>query len=576
VQYFESEFRVELVAADGETRLGIIRSVSQVNTQDTLDEIGTATFTAWAADELAPQITAGSYFKIYTRSDGYLGLYTFKSSRLQERSGIAQLQVTAWRVMIELSRQSVHFNRNYTNHDIAQVVNELVCLAAGWSTSCDAGMGFTAVDYQGESIMNAVEELRKRFRQHYRMQDGFDRRLEFGAFGDASGIRLTGGDAIPSPFQDSNPNIVIVDNLTKAEEGEEVINRIIALGSGQGTAQVTLADSIYVGDYPILTGINPDGSNYYYIEDTDSQDDYGLRERVIVFSAVRPITNTDAGKENAANELHKLAEAHLTKFKEPTVAYSLSTINLPGTLQVGDAVTLVYRGVVDGVNYLDVNEVFFVLSITRNRDADGTRRQRLTISSTSEGIVSDQKVMIDTVRSAEITKLHPQAYPYFNFIPFSHPVGYGGGVIWDATLRFTIDDNVTSIDKVWMKFYVPRIFLGISQEIGVSNQIYFTPSYSNTSLQGLSLWIDGIDVTAEYGGPWSNPAVINEEIDITEKIVGSPFGLYAEHVIYFYSETALNGNVALPGEPIINGDRSFGQINIEVRMRGTCQAILTD
>ena len=578
-QYYESAFRVELVAADGATRLGIIRSVSSLNTDNVLDEIGRATFTMWAADEMASQVTAGSYFKLYTTDDGYLGLYTFQNSRLSEKNGTATLTVNAWQVAIELSRQSVHFNRKYVSHDIAQVINELVCLAAGWSTSCDVGMGFTAVDYQGESIMNAVEELRQRFRQHYRMMAGFDRRLEFGNFGADSGVRLTGGDAVPSPFQDSYPNVVKCDMLSRSEDGEAVINRIIPLGSGQGVAQVTLEASTYAGTYAVQTGLNPDGSSYWYIQDATSIAAYGLREKPLIFSAVRPINNTDAGKENAANELHAAAEAHLLKFKAPTVAYDVSTSNCPGTLQVCDAVTLRYVGAVDGVGYLDVNELVYVLSIKRNRGADGKRSQRLTISTTSEGIIDDRKIMIETVRTAAITKLHPQQTPYVYMTIFRDYVGYSWAVSW----KFTIADEITTIQRITLNFVTSLIVSMLDQTRVVSDQVYWSPVMwtgegGNIGVRGMTLLIDGVDATAALGGPWStnNLFQIDEEVDITDYVVNSPWGLYADHYLVFDSDTSVNGAIQLAGEAALNGEVGYSMLTAFLRIFGSIQPIISD
>ena len=63
-------------------------------------------------------------------------------------------------------------------------------------------------------------------------------------------------------------------------------------------------------------GTNDDGSSFYYIEDTTSQAAYGVIERVIERSDIRPLSNSLTNIQNAANVLYRAALTYLLKYKE--------------------------------------------------------------------------------------------------------------------------------------------------------------------------------------------------------------------------------------------------------------------
>jgi hypothetical protein len=581
-QYFESPFRVELVAADGTTRLGIIRSVSSLNTTDVLDGTGSATITFPANDEIGSQVNAGSQFALFDEKDGSLGVFLFAHSNLAESQGIATMRVSLTSVQIELARHSTGW-RKYSYHDVSQVCNEIVAgIAPGWSTDCDAGMGFTAVDYSGESVAAALDELRKRFDKHFRLAAGFDRRLEFGAFGADSGVRLTGGDAVPNVWQDSFPNVVKVDTLTRKEEGAEIINRVIALSSGQGDAQGTLELSTYAGTYAVQSRANPDGSLIYFIEDAASILAYGVREQAVVFSNVRPLENSAAGKERCANELHAAAESFLTLHKSPIVAYDVTTINAPGTLQVGDYIRLVYRGVTDGTNYLDVDEFFFVNEITRNRDASGKRSQRLTISSTGQLPMTDKQLMVQALMSATAAKLHRQPYPMW-----SESSGFdfvikrmAGAPYGDKRAKFLlrVDANITKVSQVLLWFQTRPLFTLAFAYWNGANVINAFGPVENTGLYPvyIELWIDGVNVSAAVGGPWND--ALNTALQVTEEIdITTYCEAYGTHEIEFSCAGAAVFNVAFPGEVAIDNNLySHGLVYTSIKLLGVAQAEVSE
>lgn len=119
----------------------------------------------------------------------------------------------------------------------------------------------------------------------------------------------------------------------------------------------------------------------FYIYDQTSIDAYGTREALpqypwIGFSK----TSADSTiQEQASAALYHAAKERLSRYKDPLETYAISDIlDLPTTLQVGDKIRLTYRGNagVGGSVYLNVNDDFYVMKISRRWDGSGKGGKR--------------------------------------------------------------------------------------------------------------------------------------------------------------------------------------------------------
>ncbi len=85
--------------------------------------------------------------------------------------------------------------------------------------------------------------------------------------------------------------------------------------------------------------------------------------------------------------------------------------------------------------------------------------------------------------------------------------------------------------------------------------------------------MNGIDVSASYGGPWGLTNVaFDVTADITDLINGAVGGIYQDHIIEF---KALNrtGDAAVGNPPTINNLNSNGYIECNIRIQGITQGI---
>jgi len=439
-------FRIDILNSSGEKLAsGPLRAATSLSDTRKLDEAGTVEFSMPANDPRAKYIASGTQFDIYDETDGYLGRFTFKNFTTSDSNGEGILNVEAWDALRELSHYSTHFKRTYVNEAVEDVIDDLLSIVSGWTANTDTGIGNTTVSYEGESVARAVGMLRERFGQHYRLGDGTPGApvLDFGAFGDDSDVRLIyARDLVQSGFQ-NRPEIAIVETVSVLEDRDEIINRIIPLGAGQGTIQLTIEEAT-LGSYAVQTGTNDDGSSFYYIEDSDSVAAYGLREAIMSMPKIRPITNSDANIINAANALKLTAEVALIQKKDPRKSYAVSVRGLRKDVKPGQKIRLSYVGSVDGVSYIEIEEDFYVLDITRRRTVSGDRTTALTISSIAEPRVSDVDIIFNSLNDIQALKLHvPVSLSYSSVGPYVRRIDSAN----DATFTARIKGEVLALNR---------------------------------------------------------------------------------------------------------------------------------
>lgn len=153
--------------------------------------------------------------------------------------------------------------------------------------------------------------------------------------------------------------------------GKQLANRVIPIGVEWDGAPLLLNQANENTPYAIQTGVHPNGLNYYYIEDQNSIDEFGLVELQYVRSDVKNPSDDAVTRLAAANVLYAVAAAELMKRKSEVISFGASIANgydidaLPG-----DRVRVQFRGVVQlysgAFTYRDVDQDFLIV---KRRDA---------------------------------------------------------------------------------------------------------------------------------------------------------------------------------------------------------------
>jgi len=374
VAYDSGFLRIDIEDASG-NRQGygpLVTMLSLTRTRE-LDRIGGISFPVPATDPRTQHLQVGYHYKAYHKVLGYLGEFVHQKATVQPGEHPTMV-VQADDLLRELTAANCLFNREYSNNYLGTIVSDLLTLASGWGDGDIDNVGYTSLDFQGESVLNAIVLLAQAGGAHFRMGDS-DRTLDFGTFGEDSGLRCMSVSVLGPELED-NDDLAIISSIEIAEEGGGIVNRLIPLGAGNGKSQLTLEHATVTDpSYPVQTGTNPDGSSYYYIEDTDSQTTYGLVVAPWARSDIRPLTNSDVDLANAANALYQVSLAALLRMKQPVTVYRLEIQKLRVDLRPGQTVQAIHQGTVmyDGTPYkwVDLDADMIVLAIRDQFSADG-------------------------------------------------------------------------------------------------------------------------------------------------------------------------------------------------------------
>jgi len=175
--------------------------------------------------------------------------------------------------------------------------------------------------------------------------------------------------------------------------------------------------------YEVLSGTGPDGNPFYYIEDTDSQAIYGVRERWVQFKDILPLGLTSVDFSAAAQTLYGMAVTYLTRHLSEQLAYEVEVMALkhvnPATgepyFKVGDTFRLQFDGWTqnsDGTktNYLTVDTDLYILDFTRTFNADGSDTWKLTLATFLRALPTDGEAFRQLAQAVGIEQVAPLAY----------------------------------------------------------------------------------------------------------------------------------------------------------------------
>ena len=180
-----------------------------------------------------------------------------------------------------------------------------------------------------------------------------------------------------------------------------------------------------------------------------------FRSRVVAWNEIRPITNSAADLQNAANALYDIASAYLTRNKTENDAYTLSAVEVPGSLRVGDLIRVVYNGVGEmengSIGWLNVASNFFVTQITRDFDDNGNANCSLDISANGDAVIGNTEILYDILADVQTLKLRTQpTQTYYTKASPTMPVDSAGTS--SATFQFNIGTEVLAVNQMLIEF----------------------------------------------------------------------------------------------------------------------------
>lgn len=501
------------------------------------------------------------------------------------------IKVTGPDTLDALARIVVGRTRKFTNEAIEDIASTLVGLVGGWSVTAEAGLGSQSAQFSGANVLKAIIRMVEEKGIHLR-EGEIANTIEVGAFGAQSTAQIVGVGSATREMH-HNPDIMFVDRLAETRTTRGIVNRVYPLGAGEGEAALTLKLSTRSTPYTVQNR-TVGGRIEYYLEDEQSVADYGVTEKYLVFKEIAPLANTDTAKIYAANALYDAAAAWLERSAVEQRTYRVSVKKPETTIRPGDKVRITYKGDVyrEGVRIMpvDVDDWFWVMSVTE-RIGIGDATLDLDVSIIDRAEEDEAKTVVSALEAIEVRNVAVQTYPNtFKYVYYDSLQNRTDAYAdkW-AEFKLPVDAQVTEIVKVSISFVTKPLYITGYYDL-------FGALYSQDNLYGayqiftstkyprdVSLWINGVDVSTQLGGPWATGGSAQAEVDdldVTSFILNASGGMYQKHSIVFkcgyYTEAGTE--VVLPYTTAFSGVQpsSMGWVEVTLSVMAICQAIFPE
>lgn len=438
-----SGFYVDIYNSAGVQQNSTTYQVSDVRLTQRVNRIGEITFRMPAVVARDMALAKGMQYKVYHEVQGLIGTFYHDDVTVDADNQTAEIR--AQDLLVKLANACTLFGLEYSDQPVVDILWDLITRAI-WPGSLTFVSGTTwgnlSIEFQGESFLTALDEIRAYLRGYFtlvgtdirvgRYQDLGSTWSQYGGFTYGSGTYKGELGTIPantaawlvnpavlSSLTDAPTEYAIITRLQRQSKGGALVTRVYPTGAGLGQTQIDLRYSTRTTPYTIGYRVLVDARGYY-IEDTAATTAYGLIERALPFSNIRPLTNSEADLTNAANALYDIAVAYLQRFKSPQEIYSVSCVNLPAAVVPGDIVVINFYGVAeleDGSHsFLALeNAPFYITEMTRTYGESGNPTYDLVISTSGEAETTTIDVFTNVLQDLDKFKVRPQpSQTYFN------------------------------------------------------------------------------------------------------------------------------------------------------------------
>lgn len=414
--------RVDFYSAAGE-RLDVLplsgTDVLGFNCSQFLDRTGAFSLSVAASSGSAVQVARQVW--VHNDGEGYIFKGVIEEIQNQvSQDGSAILQVNGRSLAAKLAWKTTLLGRTFDNQTLSSVVSTLLTDSGFTAGEIASPLTNISTRFDGRSLWDALRFVAEVFGLSLR-EDNLNGEVDIAEFGTDSGIVLKNLPSL-SPNQASNLNIVPIRSIKKHTYALDIVNKVIPIAQQSGIAGSTvwfnLADSTRVSPYTIGSAVGPDSFTYYYIEDTDSQTTYGVREKVVQVKDILPLGVSTTDFERAANTLYDEAVTYLQRHKDEQAAYDVDVVGLTHIsgsyrFQVGDTFRVQFEGSTDDLVTLSVDQDLYLMGFSRTFDSSGADTWKLTLSSILREIPDDGNRTAAFLRELEAVKAAPLPYVLF-------------------------------------------------------------------------------------------------------------------------------------------------------------------
>lgn len=560
---------------------GPLVNVEQARIARVLDGAGSITLEVPGTDERVARL-AQNERRVRIWADGHTGKRMIGGGRIRKIRGRHHPD-SGWSVTLDgpddlddLRRKSVLLGREHEAAALSSVVSELVDLADwGASTNFSATID---TRFDGASVLKALQYLVSEQGIHFRQGIG-PNTIEVGVFGESNGITILNAPKDGVAIY-TDPSLAYIEQIDIEDDSEDVINWLIPLGGGDGESALTLEHSTRTSPYTIQSLTGPDGRTLYYIADAASIAAYGEIQKVGTFKHINPLSTNTGDMTNAANALYDAAAAWLRRQAVKQTVYNAILRNVEKTIRVGDRMHMIYKGFIpaNGVYmpFVDINDDLWVTKVSETHGLTG-RTVQVELSTIDRHQMDAARVVIGALEQLEVQNVTPVMN--FNKDSFSYKKEIDGS--HDASIFLYITNATLQVNRVLLRLksrpfrtlasgaeaggdhrhkmfdwnsnigiqppdaYIQEFFCKDDASGSNNNNIWMAVSDASKSDDlwtfdtsgththpldysinddtvypaGITVSVNGVDVTAALGGPWGDSATaIDVELDLTPYI----------------------------------------------------------
>jgi hypothetical protein len=324
---------------------------------------------------------------------------------------------------------------------------------AGWSVTFNLVSGNITTRFDGTSVLKAIQAIAKETGQHFRLTDTH-KQIEFGALGDDSGYRVVKVEG-DKPMPARGDNVIPLETVDIKTVGTDIVNWVIAMGSGKGDSTLTLEHSTRSSPYTIQTMTGPDGRTVYFIKDNASIASYGQIEKRVNFKKIGPVGTSETQIEQAANFLYDAAAEWLSRRVDPLTEVGARTFQQRVNFTVGDKVRFEYikRANVGGspITLQSIDADYWVMG-TRESFGESGETATLELVNIDYQAEQNEDIVVGQVDAIEVQDVGYQpSLNLYMYGPYQEPMDSSE----DAVMTFKIPDQM--LDLFYVELQVTTV-----------------------------------------------------------------------------------------------------------------------
>ncbi len=451
--------RVDIYSAAGvKLGSGPLRNILACETDQTLDELGTYSFTIPANDPQVSLLTDGCEVWIYREGEGNIFKGVIETS-LWKAGEAATLTISGNSVSKTLVWDNTMMSLKYSLQSASTVLTDLLTGTDFSAGSVDAGLNSITQEYSGVSKWLAAKKLAEYLGVHIR-EDIINKQVDLGAFGTSSGIQLRSVRKNTKALED-NDTVFPIASITRRRDSTNLINKIQPFGAGEGTNRLDLRYSTRATPYTIQSG-TVNGETQYWLEDSASITSYRQRTRVVAWKDIGPQENTQAAHIAAANTLYDAAVDMLERSLAPIDEYTVEVVGIKQYngitgapyFQLGETFYVFYRGLDSNGVYLDVNTDLTIMGIHRSFDKDGECKTTVKVSTVDKLVLDDQRALANTISDIKSMQM---AHRPFNYREIHGPYRQTVNDTYPMEFAFRYDGNVAYLLLARLEFRIKNL-----------------------------------------------------------------------------------------------------------------------